>query len=1330
MTSGTLTTPKPPPPVADAPDELEQFIERRLKETQRQIQRVDLASGVLSLLVGLLLWLLAASVIDHWLVFGGLGRFGRSLCWVLMIAAAAVHLWRKVIPPIARRISPIYVAHAIEQQEPSLKNSLINFLLLRRARQVVAPMVFYAVEDRAARDIAAAPIDAVPDWRRALRLGYLLAFVLALFCLYLVFSPKNPLVSAARVLLPWARIAAPTRATIEDVTPGNATAFLGDQIEVSAIVRGLKPGESARLHFSTADRQVLDQQVALRRDDDGLRFRTTIPPGTLGLQQDISYFITAGDCRTDTYYVRVRMAPTISVETIHYEYPKYTRLPPRTVAREGDIRAPLGTTVSIEASANYEILRAEIDLNCTGRAGVPMRVEGTKAFGRFTLRPAEGDPNRSEFESYQLRFTDKERRENPRPVRHRIEIVPDEPPEVEILSPVEEESVVAWDGRLEVEVRASDPDYGLKSVAVRAELDGQALAVPKLFEQSAPASNNIRQWQGKVSLEPRKLNLRPGQRVAFWAEAEDHREPSSNKTTTARRWLIVDAPPQRTESRQPDRTNLDNQEKLGEPRNAATQAGTEGATMPDSPQSGNETPDSTNKSENQQRADSMPSTNAPQATAQPQEAPNGPNADEAESRDSGSNNGASAQENSPRSGEKSEVSGNLPSEPIDPESQAGDAIERILDHRERQSRTENSVSQSNDSQPPSVEQPSQGRAGQGEQSPKATAGFESSASNEHSGRNPSTVPQTDPAQALQSQDEPSSLQPTGNQTSNGNTNSLNEQRQQPSADGSQSTVGRTPSTGNTPKSQPPASEKQSSDPAEQSHGSSSQQSEPQRPTGATPSSSAARAANVNRPPIRPQDQQGPSVGGQRSDGNGPPQSRPTENQADGRSPSQQQPPPGASNDSAQTGDEQKNLTPANHAQPSATQSGGQQAAPSPADSANRTNSSDTLKPNDLPDPSGTAGKTLGDKPQDAGTERPMRGSADPKPNDSISPSDQHHRREGQLTQPNESPGAGSPSQTPSSSPEAQSDNKTRPKDPQSLGDREGSQPDAPLSPSGSNKQSDSRGQTSGDQSGGGQQGGGQQARQPGQGKPGSGTDAESGLGNSEMRGPGEIGDRPGNDQGATRSENRSGGVRSPGTSGEQGSPQPSDKIGPQSASNSQKGTGGAQQPGGNGAAEKLPDQFSGKPGEGTPARIPAGGGGPTGSESLPPDSEPGSDAARLDFARRQTNLALEHLRNQLSNDRSDLLDRLGWTPEEARRFLENWERLQRAAEQPGPEQPAAKKKLDDALRSLGLRPRGTELRGSNTSDKLQGLRENIRFEPPREWADQVGDYQRAVAGGK
>ena len=75
--------------------------------------------------------------------------------------------------------------------------------------------------------------------------------------------------------------------------------------------------------------------------------------------------------------------------------------------------------------------------------------------------------------------------------------------------------------------------------------------------------------------------------------------------------------------------------------------------------------------------------------------------------------------------------------------------------------------------------------------------------------------------------------------------------------------------------------------------------------------------------------------------------------------------------------------------------------------------------------------------------------------------------------------------------------------------------------------------------------------------------------------------------------------------------------------------------------------------------------------------------------------------------------------------------MKRAAAQEGPKGAAARRQFNDALRSLGLRPHGAELRrGGTAQDQPENLRDAGRFAPPPEWAEQFRAYTRGVAGGQ
>ena len=102
----------------------------------------------------------------------------------------------------------------------------------------------------------------------------------------------------------------------------------------------------------------------------------------------------------------------------------------------------------------------------------------------------------------------------------------------------------------------------------------------------------------------------------------------------------------------------------------------------------------------------------------------------------------------------------------------------------------------------------------------------------------------------------------------------------------------------------------------------------------------------------------------------------------------------------------------------------------------------------------------------------------------------------------------------------------------------------------------------------------------------------------------------------------------------------------------------------------------------------------------------------------------------MAKDKSELLEQLGWSREDATRFIERWQKMQQAAEQAGPQGEKARKSLAEAIKSLGLRPHGTQLQGGQTTrDTQQDLREARHTDTPADWAEQVREYTKGVATG-
>ena len=247
-------------------------IDKRIRQTRWQLKLNDFATGSLALVAGLLGYLFVATLADHWLVPGGLGFSSRLLLFLGLVGGTAWYCFRVLFPPLIYEVNPIYAAKTLEQARPSLKNGLINLLLLRREENVehenpLSERVIEGLQATTANELDQIPAEFAVDRIHLIRRGYLLVALVAFAAIYLILSPKNPMPSFGRVLWPWARIAAPSRVQIEQITPGNTTIFRGRTVTVSALVHGLRNGEEVLLQYSTADGQLVDQAVPMTPGD-------------------------------------------------------------------------------------------------------------------------------------------------------------------------------------------------------------------------------------------------------------------------------------------------------------------------------------------------------------------------------------------------------------------------------------------------------------------------------------------------------------------------------------------------------------------------------------------------------------------------------------------------------------------------------------------------------------------------------------------------------------------------------------------------------------------------------------------------------------------------------------------------------------------------------------------------------------------------------------------------------------------------------------------------------------------------------------------------------
>ena len=1273
-------------------------IDRQLNRTRRQVKLVELGASSVLLLAGVLGFLLVASLVDHWVV--SLGYVGRTVLLAILLIGVAWYFWQKVLPLLVRSINPEYAAHAIEESTPSLKNSLLNFLLLRRSPLGVKEVVLEALEKRAAADIATVPVDAAVDRSKLIRMGYLLVGIMAILGLYKILSPKDPFQTAARVLAPWADIARPSRVEISDVQPGSTEVYIGESVKVSAAVAGAREGDAIEVVYSTVDGTLIDQRVPMTAVGGG-RFEATLPAGgaagtvssTGGLQQNVVYRVEAGDAATSDYRLTVIDSPRIVVEKCDYAYPAYTRKAPQSTDR-GDLKGLEGTRVSITARANQPIKTAWIEFDPDPGPGpaetMKLNVQGDRATGVLVLqlRSDRRTPWRS---SYQLRFINERQQQSQQPVLHGIEVLRDLPPEVEIITPQAREVEVPENGSQAIEVRAIDPDFGLTKVDLMGRARNREVVIRSMLE---PADGQPPQISRKFVFRPSDWKLRAGEELTYWAVAEDNRTAVPSVASVS--GVAMPTPDPQPNVAQSERYVL----RIVAPRAAGERGGAND-------------PNSAGQEDQASDGDGGAGPNDSPMDSRPQDEANG-----------GENQSASGKSDSQQGkNSKQDDKGGSQSQ------------------KNKQSGADNQQSSGSDSG--GGDSQSQQGGGKGSSSEKGESGDENSGDASDgsegggSGKQNARSGGKNGSQSGDQSGDPSGAEEGGEPSEAGAQGGGKGSRQQGGREGGSDSQQRNEpgEAGDSAGQQGPRG----------GRGGAGKKPEHDGDVFDRLLEELQKDENASADLQKGQGGQGPQQNGQSSAGEAGAENQPGQGKQDGNQKGQR----GGNQDQAQEGDAQSGGESGD-----ADARDGQQSGKSGAQGGK----SSQADMNRGPQPGGTSGSGEKNDGQPGEAQQPMgQDSAQGKgPNDQKASgeggrpqggarTDQGEpnadkQGEGELKEPgagqNGDSGAGKNSQDKTGSGQGQETNRDRQKE---MSDSSSTPENGETSaPSVSKRQSDSKGGTSGDRSGGGSKGAGQSGGQEGNDSAGSNSAADEGAGAANETGMGETGSKGGQGEksdgqtGSAGNEKGDGSSSRPSESGNQ----------PGGASGGAKGSGQQNQPTGegdrdaqSGQGEAANDQSQNNQAASARGKTPAGGTGPVVGGGVDADRPPAgytstgeyteADQANLEFARKATDLVLSKLKEQEHNPDPELLDRLGMTREQMQEFIRRWDRLKSEAER----DPNAARELDDALRSLGLKdPKLRKRSGGSVSDDQRGLRDSGgRVPPPSRYRDQFDAFRKGAA---
>jgi len=482
-------------------------IEGRLESLKGYLRTVFLVDGTSRLIIATVLVLIAAFMLDWWLRLPG----GVRLVILVACGIAFVReLYRRVIGAAAAPLSIDDAAVAVEREYPSLSDRLISAVQLKREAEKPDALISRSLIEVLREDAEAASsgldfrgIVEIEEVRNRAIAGGSLVVVLAVFS---VFLHGSAYIAFSRFFNPFTSARWPYRTQLE-LEGGDLVVPRGEELTIAARAGGKVP-KRAYLYYRYSENDDYIVETMSRTDEGRFAIDFKSVPDTF------EYHVLAGDCSSQAHKVRVVDRPALDELSVKCTYPSYTGLSDAVIARgQGNVRAVVGTKAVLEAKANKVLDSAKL---ITQGKAQPVKLSSSGDGFRLEL-PVKKDG------TYEIRLVGCDGFENSERYRYTVTAVPDEAPEVNVVTPGEDLDV-SPNALVPIEARCID-EFSIKKAHI-----GFTRGSKEEEEEIKFAKVNLgdRQVVGTIKWDLSELDLSPGMVLSYTAVARDGHEPEAN----------------------------------------------------------------------------------------------------------------------------------------------------------------------------------------------------------------------------------------------------------------------------------------------------------------------------------------------------------------------------------------------------------------------------------------------------------------------------------------------------------------------------------------------------------------------------------------------------------------------------------------------------------------------------------------------------------------------------------------------------------------------------------------------------------------------------------
>jgi len=268
-----------------------------------------------------------------------------------------------------------------------------------------------------------------------------------------------------------------------------------------------------------------------------------------GFHSSVDYRIMLGESQSKQFRIDVQPAASVEIMALRYDFPEYTGLPPEVTEHGGDVRTLEGTMIAVTVRSTLPLQKIDIVFDENPASNVPMRVvdsQNTEAKGTFTLktpfphktfsfRATDENGNASRRSGiYRIEVIP----DQPPKVQW-ADTAENLRDAAQIDLPLNE--------TLQLPIQAEDPDFALRYLRFKTESPGKRIPDTALLDSPTSGPTLHRgQISKTVSFSPAEKRLAVGDTAEVWAEAIDTKLPEANASST-RRIKIKVIPPKAEE---------------------------------------------------------------------------------------------------------------------------------------------------------------------------------------------------------------------------------------------------------------------------------------------------------------------------------------------------------------------------------------------------------------------------------------------------------------------------------------------------------------------------------------------------------------------------------------------------------------------------------------------------------------------------------------------------------------------------------------------------------------------------------------------------------------